>query len=156
MQFNPHLPNGLSHSYQLDESICHLRGVWYTFFIFILFLIEIPVSKHCWLWSDAAFCGVDQTPRSAASDLGLHCLLMSQKWDARLICVNVSCKDFRSGTRLNGCPPFLGMKYIFIRFFQSFTANFTTNPVIKLTKRYFAAKITGGGRRVEIHLYKVQ
>ena len=29
----------------------------------------------------------DQTPRSAASDLGLHCLPMSQKWDARLIWV---------------------------------------------------------------------
>ena len=27
----------------------------------------------------------DQTPRSAASDLGLHCLLMSNKKDARLI-----------------------------------------------------------------------
>ena len=31
----------------------------------------------------------DQTPRSAASDLGLHCLPMSQKWDARLIWLNV-------------------------------------------------------------------
>ena len=27
----------------------------------------------------------DQTPRFAASDLGLHGLPMSQKWDARLI-----------------------------------------------------------------------
>ena len=26
----------------------------------------------------------DQTPHSAASDLGLHCLLMSLLWDARL------------------------------------------------------------------------
>ena len=31
----------------------------------------------------------DQTPRSAASDLGLHCLRMSPKWNARLIWVNV-------------------------------------------------------------------
>ena len=31
--------------------------------------------------------GPDQTPRSEASDLGLHCLPMSQKWDARLIWV---------------------------------------------------------------------
>ena len=29
--------------------------------------------------------GPEQTPRSVASDLGLHCLLMSQKWDARLM-----------------------------------------------------------------------
>ena len=30
----------------------------------------------------------DQMPRFAASELGLHCLPMSQKWDARLIWVN--------------------------------------------------------------------
>ena len=30
----------------------------------------------------------DQTPRSAASDLGLHYLNMCQKWDARFIWVN--------------------------------------------------------------------
>ena len=37
-----------------------------------------------------------QTPRSAASDLGLHCLPMSKKWDARLIRVN----------RLASCIPY--------------------------------------------------
>ena len=31
----------------------------------------------------------DQTPRSAASDLRLHCLPMSQKWDARLTWVKI-------------------------------------------------------------------
>ena len=31
----------------------------------------------------------DQTPRSAASDLVLHCLPMSHLWDARLKWVNV-------------------------------------------------------------------
>ena len=31
----------------------------------------------------------DQTPRSAASDLGLHCLPMSHLWDARHKWVNV-------------------------------------------------------------------
>ena len=41
------MPNGLSHLYQLDQSIFHLRGVWCTFFIFIILLIEIPVSKQC-------------------------------------------------------------------------------------------------------------
>ena len=35
----------------------------------------------------------DQTPRSAASDLGLHCLPMSHKKDARLIWAN----PFHSG-----------------------------------------------------------
>ena len=57
-RINPHLPNGLSEPYQLDESIFYLRGVWCTFFIFIIFLIEIPVSKPCRPWSDAAFCGI--------------------------------------------------------------------------------------------------
>ena len=31
---NPHLPNELTHPYQLDESIFHLRSVWCTFFHF--------------------------------------------------------------------------------------------------------------------------
>ena len=39
---NPHLPNGDSHPYQLDESIFHLRDVWCS----IIFSIEIPVSKQ--------------------------------------------------------------------------------------------------------------
>ena len=55
---NPHLPSGSVHPYQLDESISNFRGVRYSFFIFILFWIEIPVSKQCRPWSDAAFCGI--------------------------------------------------------------------------------------------------
>ena len=46
------------------------------FFIFILFRIANSEDP-------------DQTPCSAASDLGLHCLPMSQKWDARLMWVKV-------------------------------------------------------------------
>ena len=44
---NPFLPSGRFHPYQLDESIAKLlfRDVWCTFFIFVLFRIEIPVSK---------------------------------------------------------------------------------------------------------------
>ena len=38
-------------------------------------LYQIPVSKQCSPWSDAAY------------DLGLPCLPMSQKWDARLVCI---------------------------------------------------------------------
>ena len=47
------------------------------FFIFISFLIDISVSKQT--------VDPDQMLRSAASDLGLHCLPRSQKWNARLI-----------------------------------------------------------------------
>ena len=52
---------------------CSFKGYLVYFFIFIIFLIEIPVSKHV---------DPDQTPHSAenvAFDLGLHCLPMSQK-----------------------------------------------------------------------------
>ena len=45
LEFNPHLLNGLSHPYHWT-SIFHLRGVWCTSFIFIILLIEIPVSKQ--------------------------------------------------------------------------------------------------------------
>ena len=76
---NPHLPNGLSHSYQLDKSIFHLRSVWCPFPFLSYFFIEIPMKNNV---------DPDQTPCSAASDLGLHCLPMSQKWDARFIWVN--------------------------------------------------------------------
>ena len=48
------------------------------FFIFIQILKETPVSKQ---WKP------DQTLHVAASDLILHCLLMSLKKDARFIWV---------------------------------------------------------------------
>ena len=47
-----------------------------VFLIFIQFVIEYSVS----IIGDS-----DQTARSAASVLGLHCLYMSHKKDARLI-----------------------------------------------------------------------
>ena len=77
---NLYLPNGLSHPYQLDESILHLRGVWCNFSF---------LSYFWWKFMLANSVDLDQTPRSAATDLGLHCLPRSQKWDARLIWVNV-------------------------------------------------------------------
>ena len=36
----------------------------------------------------------DQTPRSAASDLGLHCLPLSLLWDATLKWVNITVNKF--------------------------------------------------------------
>ena len=47
------------------------RGVWCT--CFLLANSEDP----------------DQTPRSVESDLGLHCLPMSKKWEAMLIWVKL-------------------------------------------------------------------
>ena len=50
------------------------KGWLVVFFIFIQILIQYFVSKHCG--------DTDKMPRS---DLGLHCLPMSNKKDARLI-----------------------------------------------------------------------
>ena len=74
---NPYLPSGPVHPYQLDKSISIFRGVWCTFFIFFFwmkFLYANSVDPY-------------QTPCSAASDLGLHCLPRFQKGDARFIWV---------------------------------------------------------------------
>ena len=50
-------------------------------FLIITCLIEIPVLN-------ANSVDPDQMPRSAASDLGPHCLSMSLLWDVRLNWVN--------------------------------------------------------------------
>ena len=75
-----HIGLRICHPYQLDDSTCHLRAArclasfWFYFeYNFLL-----------------ANCGVlDQTPRSAASDLGLPCFPMSLLWDARNIWFNI-------------------------------------------------------------------
>ena len=43
---NPSKPNGISHSYQLDQYISVLRAVGWYFFIFIKILIELSQSKQ--------------------------------------------------------------------------------------------------------------
>ena len=60
--FNPFRPNGISLFYQLEQSIFVLRDVG-GIFHFLLANSGDP----------------DQTQRSAASDLGLHCLPTSHK-----------------------------------------------------------------------------
>ena len=55
---NPLVKNGLSHPYQLDESIFIFRGVKSIFFIFISFFDEFPVSKQNSPRWDGAFYGV--------------------------------------------------------------------------------------------------
>ena len=61
------------------------KGFWSV--LLLPWFTEIPVLN-------ANSVDPDQTPRSAASDLGLHCLPMSRLWDARLKWVN-------SGTAAN-------------------------------------------------------
>ena len=61
-------PTGLFHFF--------FKGCWVIFFIFIQILIEHSVSKQWRSRSDTI---------SVAYDLGLHCLPMPHKKDARLI-----------------------------------------------------------------------
>ena len=71
---NPFMPSGLFYLSSLDQSISSLRSVWSVFIITMF--IEMPVVN-------ANIVDPDQTLRSAASDLGLHYLSMSNLWDAR-------------------------------------------------------------------------
>ena len=80
---NPFTASGLFYHNSLDRSISKSRVpvffiiiiitmffFFFFFFFFFMFLLEITVVN-------ANNVDPDQTPRSAASDLGLHCLPMS-------------------------------------------------------------------------------
>ena len=70
---NPFKPNGISQSYQSDQSISVLMVVGGDFrFLFKIYRI---------------FCKQTVVTPVAASDLGLQCLPMSHKKDPRLILV---------------------------------------------------------------------
>ena len=60
MVFNPLMPSGVVHPYQLDLSIFSFRDVWciFYFIFFFVFRIEIIVCKQYRPWLDTAFCGV--------------------------------------------------------------------------------------------------
>ena len=72
---NPYLTNGFSHHYHLDESTFIFRGVRSDFYFIYYFSMNFLCANRI---------SPDGTPRSAASHLGLFCLLMSHKRDARL------------------------------------------------------------------------
>ena len=71
----PHLMNGFSHQYQMDESTFILRGGRCDFYSFSHFSMKFLCANRI---------APDGTPRSAASHLGLYCLPMSHKKDVRL------------------------------------------------------------------------
>ena len=74
-----YLTNGFSHRYYLGESTFIFRGIRSDFYFFFNCLMKILLANRI---------TPDGTPRSAASHLGLYCLPMSHKRDARLISVN--------------------------------------------------------------------
>ena len=88
VQISQFKPNGISHSYQLDQSISGLRV---AFFISNAILIEIMKANS----GDP-----DQTPCLASSDLGLRCLPMPHKKDARLKWFNRTVAGLRFKTHL--------------------------------------------------------
>ena len=68
--------NGISHPYNLDESIFSFKGTRCYFQFLFYFPIKFMSTNRI---------APDGTPRFAASHLELFCLHMSHKKDARLI-----------------------------------------------------------------------
>ena len=60
----------------------YIKGVWLVFIISCF----VEISEF-----NAVSVDIDQTPRSAASDLGLHCLTVALLRGARLKWVNYFC-----------------------------------------------------------------
>ena len=74
---NPYLTNGFSHHYQLGESTFIFRGVRSVLFYLL--------SHFSMIFLCANRIAPDGTPQNAASHMGLFCLPLSHKRDARLI-----------------------------------------------------------------------
>ena len=74
-QINPYLTNGFSHHYHLGESTVNFRGVRSEFDYLFHFSMKFLLANRI---------APDGMPPSAASHLGLFCLPMSHKRDARL------------------------------------------------------------------------
>ena len=70
--------NGLSHPYHLDESTFIFRDIGSIFSFIFYFLMKIKIANRI---------APDGTPRFAVSHLGLFCLPLSHKKDARLVWV---------------------------------------------------------------------
>ena len=85
-RLNPFMPSGILYLNPLDRSISYIKGIWLVFII----IIFVEISEF-----NANSVDPDQTPRSVASDLGLHYLLMSLLLDARLKLVKVKLYTFR-------------------------------------------------------------
>ena len=75
---NPFMPSGSFYFNILDRFISYIRGFWLVFIMPWFVELSEPNANSV---------DPDQTPRSAASDLDVHCLLVSLLWDARLILV---------------------------------------------------------------------
>ena len=66
---NSLMPNGFFYRHSSDRSIFIMRGVWLVFIITMFYRNSYTKTANS--------VDSDQTPRSVASDLGLHCLPLS-------------------------------------------------------------------------------
>ena len=78
---NLYLTNGFSHYYHLGESTFIFRGIRSDFQFLNKFLMKILLANRI---------APDGTPRSVVSHLGLFCLPMSHKREARLKLVKIT------------------------------------------------------------------
>ena len=74
---NTFTSSGLFYLNSLDRSISCIRGVWLVFITTVAELFKLNANSV----------DPDQTLRSAASDLGLHCLSIIRLLVSRLKCV---------------------------------------------------------------------
>ena len=65
------MPSGFFYLNSFDRSISYIRGVQLAFIITAFYRNSLSVANSV---------DLDQTPHSAASDLGLHCFPMSLLW----------------------------------------------------------------------------
>ena len=72
---NPYMTNGFTHYYHLGESTLILRVSCVNFKFYSIFSMKFLLANRI---------APDGKPHSAASHLGLFCLPMSHKRDARL------------------------------------------------------------------------
>ena len=86
-QLNPLVTNRFSHPYQMGESISIIRGIRGNFSFLFHFSMKILYAYRI---------APDGTPSFAASRLGLICLPMSHKKDARLIWVKIAFMSYKS------------------------------------------------------------
>ena len=77
-KLNPLVMNGLSHTYQMDKFTFIFRGTRSDFSFLFHFSMKFMSANR--IAPDGALC-------FAVSYLGLFCLPMSHKKDARLICI---------------------------------------------------------------------
>ena len=74
--FYQFMPNGLFYLHSSDRSISTIKHVWFVFVMTMFY-------RNSYVFN-ANSVDPDQMPHSAASDLGLHGLLMFLLWNARL------------------------------------------------------------------------